>query len=174
MTAPAAIPTLTTERLVLRAPRPDDLEQFARFYASDAARFVGGPLEPWQVWRYLCEVIGHWSMRGFGRWIVERKDAPGAIGLVGLHEPLDWPETEVGWYVWEGLGQGYATEAGRAARAYAYDTLGRTPLVSMIAPGNDASIRVAEAMGAVRGEDYLHPRFGPLIFYRHPGPGASA
>ena len=172
MTAPAAIPTLTTERLTLRAPRAEDVEPFARFYASDAARFVGGPMEAWEAWRYLAAVIGHWSLRGFGRWIVERKDAPGAIGLVGLHEPLDWPETEVGWYVWDGLGQGYASEAGRAARAHAYGTLGKTTLVSMIAPGNDASVRVAEAMGAVREEDYRHPRFGTLILYRHPGPDA--
>ena len=165
------IPTLTTERLVLRAPRPDDLPAFAAFYASDAARFVGGPMEEWEAWRYLCQVIGHWAMRGFGRWMVEAGGRP--VGLVGLHEPLDWPETEVGWYAWE-TGKGYATEAGIAARDWAYRELGRTTLVSMIAPGNDASIRVAERMGAVRGPDYEHPRFGPLVFYRHPGPDALA
>ena len=174
MTDLSAIPTLTTERLILRAPRAEDVAPFGRFYASEAARFVGGPKDEALTWRYLAEVIGHWALRGFGRWIVERRDRPGAIGLVGLHEPLDWPETEVGWFLWDGLGQGLASEAGRAARAYAYGTLGRTTLVSMIAPGNDASIRVAEAMGAVWGEDYIHPRFGPLVFYRHPGPEALA
>ena len=167
-----AIPTLTTERLTLRAPRPEDHAAFARFYASEQSRFVGGPMEPWESWRYLCGVIGHWAMRGFGRWIVEAEGRP--VGLVGLHEPLDWPETEVGWYVWDGVGRGYAREAGRAARAWAYEVLGRTTLVSMIAPGNAASVRVAEAMGAVRGDDYDHPRFGPLILYRHPGPEALA
>ena len=172
MTDLSAIPTLTTERLVLRAPRPEDVAPFARFYASDAARFVGGPKDEAMTWRYLAEVIGHWALRGFGRWSVERKDRPGAIGLVGLHEPLDWPEMEVGWYVWDGVGQGYASEAGRAARGHAYGKLGRTTLVSMIAPGNDASVRVAEAMGAQRGEDYRHPRFGTLMLYRHPGPDA--
>ena len=172
MTDLSAIPTLTTQRLILRAPRPEDVEPFARFYASDAARFVGGPKDEALTWRYLAEVIGHWALRGFGRWIVERKDLPGAIGLVGLHQPLDWPEMEVGWYVWDGIGQGYAREAGRAARDHAYDALGRTTLVSLIAPGNAASVRVAQAMGAVREDDHEHPRFGPLMVFRHPSPDA--
>lgn len=168
------IPTLTTERLILRAPRPEDHAPFAAFYGSDHARFVGGPMEPWQSWRYLCEVVGHWHMRGFGRWIVERRGAPGAVGLVGLHHPLDWPEREVGWYVWDGLRQGVAAEAGRAAREYAYGTLGWDTVVSMIAPGNDASVGVAEALGAVREDDYAHPRHGPLVVYRHPSPADLA
>ena len=169
------IPTLTTERLVLRAPGPQDHPAFAAFYASDAARHVGGPMAPALSWRYLAEVVGHWTMRGFGRWAVELRDAPGAaIGLVGLHFPLDWPEPEVGWYVWEGTGRGYASEAGRAARAHAYGALGWTTLISMIAPGNDASVRVAAAMGAVREDDHVHPRFGPMMVWRHPGPEASA
>ena len=169
-----SIPTLTTERLILRAPQPKDVPAFATFYASDAASFVGGPLDAAQTWRYLAEVIGHWAMRGYGRWIVTLKDEDEAIGLVGLHNPLDWPEPEVGWYVWSGNGKGYASEAGRAARDHAYRTLGWSTIVSMIAPGNDPSIRVAEAMGARREDDYTHPRFGTLTVYRHPAPEALA
>ena len=167
------IPTLTTRRLVLRAPEARDHPPLAAFYQSEASRYVGGPMAPALSWRYLAEVIGHWTMRGFGRWIVERRDSPGAIGLVGLHHPLDWPEPEVGWSVWSGTGRGYASEAGRAARAHAYGTLGWRTLISLISPGNDASVRVAEAMGAARGDDYDHPRFGPLMTYRHPAPEAA-
>ncbi len=170
-----AIPTLRTERLVLRAPTAADHPALAAFYETPASRFVGGPLAPPLSWRYLAEVIGHWHLRGFGRWIVERTDAPGRpVGLVGLHFPLDWPEPEVGWYVWDGTGRGYASEAGRAARAHAYGALGWSTLISMISPGNDASIRVAEAMGAAREDDFEHPRFGPLLVWRHPGPEALA
>ncbi|WP_299612985.1 GNAT family N-acetyltransferase [uncultured Tateyamaria sp.] len=168
------IPTLTTERLILRAPGPQDIDPFAAFYATDASKHVGGPLNEAETWRYLCQVIGHWSLRGYGRWMVTRKDDDAAIGLVGLHNPYDWPEPEVGWYIWSGLGQGFASEAGRAARDYAYGTLGWTTVMSMIAPGNDASVRVAEAMGAVREQDHDHPRHGRLMIYRHPGPEAAA
>ncbi|ASM73510.1 MULTISPECIES: GNAT family N-acetyltransferase [Roseobacteraceae] len=164
------IPTLTTDRLVLRAPAPRDVPAFAAFYRSEASRFVGGPMTEAETWRYLCQVLGHWTMRGYGRWIVTTRDDDIAIGLVGLHNPLDWPEAEVGWYIWSDNGKGYATEAGRAARAYAYETLGWTTLVSMIATGNDASVRVATALGATRQDDYHHPVYGAMGVYRHPGP----
>lgn len=169
------IPTITTDRLILRAPKAEDVPPFADFYASDAARFVGGPMPQYKVWRYLAEVLGHWQLRGFGRWIVERRDQPGAIGLVGLHEPPDWPELEVGWMLWDGIGRGFASEAGLASRRHAYDTLGKTTLISSIVPGNDASVRVAERMGAVReAQPFVHPTFGAMEIYRHPAPEALA
>ena len=172
--ATAHIPTLTTDHLTLRAPAPRDVPAFAAFYASDAARYVGGPMNEAETWRYLCQVIGHWAMRGYGRWIVTLKDDDAAIGLVGLHNPLDWPEPEVGWYIWSGTGKGYATEAGHAARNYAYDTLGWTTAVSMIATGNDASVRVATQMGAAREDDFQHPVYGAMAVYRHPAPKGAA
>ena len=166
------IPTLETERLTLRAPAARDLDPFAAFFASpENTQYLGGSKTKPETWRYLGEVIGHWAMRGFGRWIVCRKGSDTPVGLVGLHEPLDWPETEVGWYIWDGKGEGFATEAGAAARAWAYTTLGLTTLVSIITPGNSASIRVAEKMGATRAPDWDHPRHGALLVYRHPGPG---
>lgn len=166
------IPTLETDRLILRAPGPQDVAPFAAFYASDASRFVGGPQNEADTWRYLAQVIGHWTMRGFGRWIVTLKGNDTAIGLVGLHYPLDWPEREVGWYIWSGLGKGYASEAGRAARAHAYDTLGWDTMISMIDKGNDASMRVAKAMGATLEAEYTHPRYGEMMTFRHPSPEA--
>lgn len=169
-----SIPTLTTDRLILRAPTAQDVPGFAAFYASDAASHVGGPMTEAETWRYLCQVIGHWALRGYGRWIVTLRDDDAPIGLVGLHNPLDWPEAEVGWYVWSGNGKGYASEAGRAARAHAYDTLGWRTVVSMIAHGNDASVRVARAMGATREDDYQHPKYGAMSVYRHPTPEALA
>lgn len=170
-----SIPTLETDRLILRAPGEADVAPFAAFYASEAAVHVGGPLDAWEVWRYLAQVIGHWQFKGFGRWIVEDKAAPGAIGLVGLHHPPDWPEPEVGWMLWGGNGKGLATEAGRAARRHAYDALGMTTLISSIAPQNTASIRVAERMGAARQRpDFTHPKFGAMGLWRHPSPAELA
>jgi hypothetical protein len=76
------IPTLTTDRLVLRAPAPRDVPAFAAFYRSEASRFVGGPMTEAETWRYLCQVLGHWTMRGYGRWIVTTRDDDIAIGVV--------------------------------------------------------------------------------------------
>ena len=55
MTAPLpSIPTLETERLVLRAPGIGDFEPFAAFYASERSKFVGGPLDREGAWRMLA------------------------------------------------------------------------------------------------------------------------
>ena len=172
------IPTLATGRLTLRAPEPRDVAPFAAFYASEAARFVGGPMADWEVWRYTAEVVGHWHLRGFGRWMVTEghgPDAGPAVGLVGLHHPLDWPEPEVGWMIWGGAeGRGIAREAAEAARAWAYGEAGMTTLVSSIDAANARSVALAERMGAARDGGFDHPKYGYLGLWRHPGPDALA
>lgn len=169
------IPTLRTERLTLRAPAERDHEALAAFYASPRSRFVGGPLTAERAWRQLAAEAGHWHLRGYGRWIVEAPGPDGgrAVGLVGLWNPFGWPEREIGWDLFEGFeGRGYATEAGRAARAHAYGTLGWSTAISLVAPENHGSARVAERLGCVREGATDHPVLGPLHVWRHPGPDA--
>ena len=48
------IPTLQTQRLILRAPRQGDFDTFAAFYAGPRASFVGGPLTRELAWRMLA------------------------------------------------------------------------------------------------------------------------
>ena len=112
------IPILTSERLTLRGPGPQDVPAITDFYASDRARYVGGPKEEDQAWRQLASEIGHWSLRGYGRWMIDVTDTGQTVGMAGLWYPEGWPEPEIGWDLFEGFeGQGYATEAARAARA---------------------------------------------------------
>lgn len=168
------IPTLQTERLTLRAPGPLDVDAYAQFYGSEASAPVGGPLDAGEAWRSLAGILGHWGLRGFGRWIVTWRDQSEAIGLVGLHYPGDWPEAELGWTVWgDGLGKGVAQEAARRARVYAFDVLSMTTLISSCAPDNPRSAKVAERLGAVRDGGWEHPAFGPFDIWRHPMPEAS-
>lgn len=167
------IPTLRTERLVLRAPRIEDVEPFAAFYATDAARFVGGPQADWQTWRYLAEAVGHWAFRGYGQWIVTRSDDDTAIGLIGIHYPPDWPEPEIGWMLWD-TGKGYGTEAAIAARDWVYARCGLTTLISAIDPANTASAALAQRLGAVLEGTYEHPKHGTMHIWRHPGPEEAA
>lgn len=170
-----AIPTLTTERLILRAPVPEDADALAAFYGSEASRYVGGPMTTWESWRYLSEVIGHWTMRGFGRWIGETRETGETVGLIGLHHPLDWPEAEVGWMLFPGqTGKGYGTEAGLAARAYAYERLSWPTLISLIDPANAASIALAERMGARQDRAFTHVKYGAMGIWRHPSPAELA
>jgi RimJ/RimL family protein N-acetyltransferase len=165
------IPTLHTNRLILRAPEARDFEVFAAFYASDRSSFVGGPLTRAAAWRMLAMEAGHWQIAGFGRWILEAKDSGDTVGLVGMFAPEGWPEREIGWDLFgDHTGKGYATEAALAARGYAYDTMGWDTAISLIAPANTASMAVATRLGAVYERDFQHETHGLLQVWRHPAP----
>ncbi|MDD8022883.1 MAG: GNAT family N-acetyltransferase [Paracoccaceae bacterium] len=165
------IPVLETERLILRGPGPQDVAPFVAFYASDRAGFVGGPCGAEPAWRMLAMEIGHWTLRGYGRWIAEDKATGAAVGMIGLFNPEGWPEPEIGWDLFNGFeGQGYATEAARAARRYAYDVLGLPTVISLMRVANTASARVAERLGARLEGQFTHERHGLMNIWRHPAP----
>ncbi len=166
------IPTLTTDRLTLRAPGPQDFEPMVEFYASDRSKFVGGPTTPELTWRNLAAEIGHWTLRGYGRWSVEETATGKMVGTVGPWNPHGWLAPELGWDLMNGFeGKGYATEAAFAARAYAYETLKWPTAISLVAVGNDASARVAERLGCTQEPElFEHERHGTLRVFRHPAP----
>jgi RimJ/RimL family protein N-acetyltransferase len=163
------IPTLTTTRLTLRAPRLSDFDAYAEFRASDRARFVGGPNTQIQAWGQFIGLAGQWAIRGYGRWIAadRRTDAP--LGVVGLLYPIGWPEPEIAWSMFAaGEGHGLAQEAALAARRYAYDTAGWTTAISLIDPANARSTALAERLGCRLEADYHHEIFGAMQIWRHP------
>lgn len=169
------IPTLETERLVLRAPAEGDFAAEAEFYASDASKFVGGPKRPDETWRTLAMLLGHWHMRGYGFWAIDEKETGAYVGRAGLWFPEGWPEPEIGWTLMNhATGKGYATEAALAARAYAYDVLGWATAISLIDPANAGSIAVAERLGAEFDYSYEHPEYGTMHIWRHPAPDTLA
>jgi RimJ/RimL family protein N-acetyltransferase len=167
-------PVLETERLRLRAWREVDLAPFAAFCADETAgRFLGGTSDAAGAWRRMALQVGHWVLRGYGAWALDEKASQAWVGYCGLWNPHGWPEPEVMWGLAPGArGRGYATEAARAARGYAYGRLGWTTLISCIAPENIASQRVAERLGATL-ERSIEINGRPAGIYRHPGPSTS-
>lgn len=164
------IPTLETERLRLRAWREEDLEPYAAFCANDAtARFLGGTCNREDAWRRMAMLFGHWALRGYGNWAIEEKTTGRWVGYSGLWKPEGWPEPEVMWGLAADChGRGYATEAARRARDFAYRELGWRTLISCIAPANEPSQRVAGRLGARRERD-MELRGSQVGIYRHPG-----
>ncbi len=164
---------LETARLLLRQWEAKDVEPFIEFYAEpEAARFVGGSASPDQAWRRLASYIGHWALLGFGLWAVEEKASGALAGCVGLWKSAGWPELELGYWLVPGAwGKGYATEAGAAARDFAWTALAAESLVSYIAPDNEASVKVAERLGARYDRTIDLLGFGPHRVYRYPRPG---
>jgi RimJ/RimL family protein N-acetyltransferase len=147
------VPTLETERLLLRPFRGSDLDDYADLRADlEVLRYlVGAGGEPWdrgRSSRHMAFMIGHWQVWGSGTWTAEHKESGAFIGIVGFSEPEGWPGLELAWILarryW---GHGYATEAAREALTYAFTTLKRERIISLIHPENRASIRVAERIG---------------------------
>ncbi len=169
------IPTLTTERLVLRAPKAEDFEAYATYRAGPRSKGVGGPFPRDKSFDHICALVGHWQIRGFGRWIIADRDTDAALGVTGLFYPDGWPEPEIAWTVFDGVeGRGIACEAALRARAYAYDTLGWSTVMSAIMPDNTRSLALARRMGCQYEADFDHPGLGCLQIWRHPSPEEAA
>jgi RimJ/RimL family protein N-acetyltransferase len=143
--------TLRTDRLTLRPFQDDDIDAYAAMCADpEVMRYLGsnGPVSREEAWRQMAMLTGHWELRGFGMWALEEIETGRFVGRVGLHFPEGWPEPEVGWALArEAWGNGYATEAARAALDHAFEVLAWPRAISLIAPANHRSIAVAERLG---------------------------
>jgi RimJ/RimL family protein N-acetyltransferase len=104
-----------------------------------------------QTWSRMLNYAGLWSVLGYGYWAIEERATHGFVGDVGLAdfhrvmEPSIEGTPEAGWVLSkEHWGKGYATEAVRAMLAWADASLTNDRTVSLVAPENAASIRVAQ------------------------------
>jgi RimJ/RimL family protein N-acetyltransferase len=155
--------TLETERLILRWFREEDFEQFCQICDdAEVMRFLGDgkPMTPMEVWRQMATFMGHWYFRGYGIWAVEEKKTGRLVGRIGFMNPAGWPGFELGWTLGrDSWGKGYATEGARRALEYAFTEMDRDHVISLIAPENLASIRVAERLGEkVEGNTHVMSR----------------
>ena len=147
------IPTLHTQRLVLRPPVAGDYPAYAAFLASDRSRFMGGPFTGWAAWGMFASDVAMWTLYGHGALMIELAETGLCVGQVGINHGPMFPEKELGWLLYDGQeGRGYATEAGAAMRDWAFGNLGLETLVSYFDPENRACIPVAARLGGVRDD----------------------
>ncbi|GAA4353047.1 GNAT family N-acetyltransferase [Kangiella taiwanensis] len=145
------IPALQTERLTLRVFKRSDLEDYYEMMADpDITRYLmsGEPMSRHDAWRSIATMAGHWVLHGHGQWAIEEKESGDFVGRCGIIEPEGWPDKEVGWVLHKrAWGKGYASEAAEAALGYAFGRMKLTRMISLIQPGNDKSVAVAERVG---------------------------
>ena len=157
---------LRTPRLVLRRWRCADREAFAAMNADPRvmAHFPAtltreeSNASADRLERELAE-------RPFGLWAVEIPGVTAFAGFTGLHVPsfeaAFTPCVEIGWRLaFAHWGRGYATEAARAALAYAWDTVRLEEVVAFTTVGNARSRAVMDRIGMRHdaADDFDHPR----------------
>ena len=168
------IPTLTTERLVLRAPEMDDFAAYAAFLTTARSAGIGGPLDTKGAWAYFTHDAALWHLVGHGALMMVRRDTGEVAGSLGVSAGPLFDEAELGWMVYDGHSrQGLATEAGAALRDWALGPRALPTLVSYVGVDNAPSRRVAVKLGAVL-DGVVRPQGPGTLTYRHVYQGGMA
>jgi RimJ/RimL family protein N-acetyltransferase len=146
------LPTLATERLLLRAPRVDDFDAYAQIMETERGAYMGGPMSREDAWADFSNATANWLLHGHGIWTIASAGQIAGFVILGL-EPGDL-EPELGFMLLAPFeGQNIAFEAAQAARAYAFDTLGWTTLVSYVDPHNIRSRKLVARLGGLLDGD---------------------
>jgi RimJ/RimL family protein N-acetyltransferase len=175
---------LATERLVLRQPLPEDAASLPELHCDPVAmEFIGGVHPQCEDGAWVVEMwLERWRENGCGPFSILRREDGRWLGRCGLliWDTRTWTKTtyaqgaeyaqpELGWaLVREHWGNGYAAEAVRAAREWAYAEHGAERLVSLIAPANVRSTRLAERVGCTACETVTLFDTGEAVLWEHP------
>ncbi|WP_307198306.1 GNAT family N-acetyltransferase [Nocardioides zeae] len=143
--------TLTTPRLRLRALTVKDAARLVHLHAEAHVQAWLGTFDLTAASARLERFEQQWAEFGYGMFAVESVDRQfmGRCGFVHWPEMGDSGETEIGWALGSAwVGRGFATEAARACLSWFW-ARDRTveKVTAMIAPGNQASVAVAESVG---------------------------
>lgn len=141
-----------TERLTLRLAALGDAvfilrllnePSFLRFIGDRKVRTIA------DAERYIGErLIASYERNGFGLWVVERRDAPGPIGICGLVKRDSLPDADIGFaFLPEFWRHGYAFESAAGVKRYAFGVLELPRLLAITNPDNVASIGIVERLG---------------------------
>lgn len=144
-----SIPRLATPRLLLREYRTGDFDGFARNLADpEATKFMSGATDRRMAWRIFSAGTGSWVLQGKGWWALELRDTGEVVGGVGAFVRETGPELELGWSLYRRFwGQGYATEAARAALDFSFDGHHARRVIAHITAANTASVSVSQRIG---------------------------
>lgn len=150
---------LHTDRLRLDPPEPSDVAAVLAI-VGDPRTVEHNPSDLVSDLAEAEELVGrwiqHWELRGFGYWCVREAGRARLVGYCGVKRMLarERPVLNLIYRfrpeVW---GHGYATEAARAAIAWAQTTQPGTTILARVRPDNVASRTVALKAGLSRDPD---------------------
>ncbi len=156
-----------TERLLIRAPRPEDAPEVHAAIVESSAE-----LRAWMPWAEReqdLDAVREDQINAHARFILREdlrlhlhlRDAPERlIGSSGLHR-IDWsvPRFEIGYWLRTGFaGRGFATEAVRGIAAFAFRELGAERIEIWCDARNERSAAVARRAGFRQEATLRHNR----------------
>lgn len=161
-----------TERLYLRKMIQGDFNSLCKILQDEEVMYAyEGAFSDEEVQEWLDRQIARYNNWGFGLWAVILKETDELIGQCGL-TMQSWKDTEVleiGYLFqrkyWH---YGYATEAARACKEYAFEILNAEEVCSIIRDTNLPSQNVALRNGMIKkdsrikhykGVDMPHDRY---------------
>ena len=163
---------LETERLYLREMNQEDFHSLCEILQDEETMYAyEGAFGDDEVQEWLDRQLSRYQKWKFGLWAVVLKETGEMIGQCGL-TMQPWKETEVleiGYLLnrryWH---RGYAIEAAKACKKYAFEVLKADEVCSIIRDTNTASCNVAVRNGMTiadawtkyyRGIDMPHVRY---------------
>lgn len=163
---------LETERLYLRKMEQSDFESLCKILQDEKVMYAyEGAFSDEEVQEWLDRQLFRYQKWGFGLWAVILKETEKMIGQCGLTvQPWKGDEVlEIGYLFqrqyWH---NGYATEAAKACKQYAFEVLGAKEVCSIIRDTNIPSQNVAIRNGMTvkdsrikhyKGVDMPHDRY---------------
>ena len=163
---------LETARIYLRQLTQADYEALSTLLQDEEVMYAyEHAFTPEEVQEWLDKQLTRYREDGIGLWAIISKETGEFLGQAGL----TWQETdlerelEVGYLLkkeyWH---QGYATEAAKACKEYAFYVLGQNRVTAIIRENNQASQRVAQRLGMTPERQFVKHYYGldmPHIIY---------
>ena len=148
----SAMPTLKTERLILRPMRASDAaDMYDYAKGSEVTTYLLWSPHPSQSYTkdYLKYIEKRYRLGEFYDWAVVDRESGKMIGTCGFTR-FDFPHNigEVGYVLSPAFhGRGFGTEAAARVLRFGFEELGLHRIEVKFMQGNDASLHVAEKLG---------------------------
>jgi ribosomal-protein-alanine N-acetyltransferase len=143
------MPEITTERLLLRHFRAEDLGPHRQAVDDDPA--VTWHHKRWSLAESLkrwAERLEQWEKNKFGMWIVEERGTGTVLGHCGLQPLEGTDDVELGYYLGRAAwGRGFATECAAASLRFGFEQIKLPRIVAVTRVRNTASQHVLEKLG---------------------------